>query len=609
VAAVRLGEHLLATGHISESQLSAALKEQQITGSKLGIILTCLHRLHPLTLLHALSNQSQLPSVNLQAQPADARFLSYDFLNDYIRLNAIPWQQDQHGMIIACVDLTEEVRAWATEYYGDSTQFMLTTWRDIRTTLSTHFANLIDRDARIGLLTEQPHASAYRTLYPAQRWGIVTLLLTMAALIFWQPWLAVPALLLFINIFYLGTIGLKFVLYAATARFHPIHAPPIPDHALPIYSILIPLYKESESIPRLLSAMRALDYPKTHLDIKLVVEDDDQATINAIMASKPEPYFEIIRVPYSEPRTKPKACDYALRFARGEFITIYDAEDQPEPQQLRKAVAAFRALPANISCLQARLNYYNWPENILTRLFAIEYASLFDFMLPGMQALRLPIPLGGTSNHFPLARLREIGQWDPYNVTEDADLGLRLALSGYETRMLDSITLEESPLTLRAWMHQRARWVKGYMQTWLVMMRRPWQFYRNVGPAGFWGVHFFIGGPCIVFLLGPLLWALSIGWWITGHNTFIPDWLSIACIGNLIAGILVHLWLARLAIMRWQWDGMARAMALYPFYWLLHSLASYRALWQLIRQPHRWDKTAHGLSSYSNNQPLLSPHT
>jgi len=189
----------------------------------------------------------------------------------------------------------------------------------------------------------------------------------------------------------------------------------------------------------------------------------------------------IIVVPDGQPRTKPKACNVGLRFAHGEFLVIYDAEDRPAPDQLRRAVAAFRAAPPEMVCLQARLSYWNVDENALTRFFTLEYAHWFDLMLDGLAALRLPIPLGGTSNHFRVQPLRMVGAWDPHNVTEDADLGLRVAAQGMTVSTLASTTLEEACCRPWPWIKQRTRWIKGYMQTALVHTRHPIRFVRAAG--------------------------------------------------------------------------------------------------------------------------------
>ncbi len=145
------------------------------------------------------------------------------------------------------------------------------------------------------------------------------------------------------------------------------------------------------------------------------------------------PHFEVIVVPQGSPQTKPRALNYALQFCRGSLLTIYDAEDIPEPNQLREVARKFSGAGEKLACLQAQLSFYNPNENWLTRQFTAEYATLFGLILPALAAHNLPLPLGGTSNHFRTRNLRQIGGWDPYNVTEDADLGLRLARLGYRT--------------------------------------------------------------------------------------------------------------------------------------------------------------------------------
>ena len=213
-----------------------------------------------------------------------------------------------------------------------------------------------------------------------------------------------------------------------------------------------------------------------------MVEEDDLETVAAAKALLDgDVPFEIIEVPPGGPRTKPKAANYALAFARGEYLVVYDAEDRPERDQLKKAVATFRASPRQTACLQARLNFYNADHNWLTKMFALDYALWFDTLLPGLDRIGVPMPLGGTSNHFRTSVLRDIGGWDAFNVTEDADIGIRLSQLGYRVSMLDSNTFEEAPVTIGAWLKQRSRWLKGYMQTWLVHMRDPLALVRRTG--------------------------------------------------------------------------------------------------------------------------------
>jgi cellulose synthase/poly-beta-1,6-N-acetylglucosamine synthase-like glycosyltransferase len=100
----------------------------------------------------------------------------------------------------------------------------------------------------------------------------------------------------------------------------------------------------------------------------------------------------------------------------------------------------------------------------LARYFTAEYAGQFDVVLPKLAALGLPLPLGGSSNHFRTVTLREVGGWDPHNVTEDADLGMRLARFGYRSGVVASSTYEEAPADIGRWLGQRTRWFKGWMR-------------------------------------------------------------------------------------------------------------------------------------------------
>ncbi len=299
------------------------------------------------------------------------------------------------------------------------------------------------------------------------------------------------------------------------------------DDRLPVYTILVPLYKEKEVVRKIVTYVAALDYPKEKLDVKILLEPDDPETLDAIRDSGLPDFCEVIICPASLPRTKPKACNHGLERARGEYVVIYDAEDRPEPDQLKKAVVGFqiaqrtwekrrwlrrinpllRAERGRTACLQAKLSYYNPRQNLLTRWFAIEYATWFQLYLPGLHALRAPIPLGGTSNHFRTDVLREIGGWDPFNVTEDCDLGIRLHKRGYVTQVVDSITWEEANSRLGNWIRQRSRWVKGYLQTHFTHMRHPFHTLWKLRPWGMFSFLNSVGGLSLMLLLNPIFWV------------------------------------------------------------------------------------------------------
>ena len=375
----------------------------------------------------------------------------------------------------------------------------------------------------------------------------------------------------------------------------------IPDHELPIYTVLVPLFREALVLPSLAAALQRLDYPAAKLDIKLLLEEADPETIEVARGLNLPPQFEIIIVPDRQPRTKPKALNYALELARGEFLVIFDAEDLPHEGQLRLAVDRFRQGPPNLACVQAMLAIDNDRASWLTAEFAIEYLVLFRAILPALEWLKLPIPLGGTSNHFPTERLRAAGGWDAYNVTEDADLGVRLYRQGSRAAMIPSLTYEEAPHRAWPWIKQRSRWLKGFMQTYVVHMRSPGRLLTELGPWKFLGIQALFLGMLLSVLVHPLAYAaLAAGLWRYG--------LSPATVGVgqqvvlLVSGTLVvlgyfgSLLLSLSAILRARAFRLIPYLLLTPLYWLLISFAGYRALFQFIADPHAWEKTEHGLS-------------
>jgi cellulose synthase/poly-beta-1,6-N-acetylglucosamine synthase-like glycosyltransferase len=297
-----------------------------------------------------------------------------------------------------------------------------------------------------------------------------------------------------------------------------------------------------------------------------------------------------------------------LPFARGAFIAVFDAEDRPEPDQLRLALEAFVAGDNRLACVQARLTIDNTSDSWLTRLFTAEYAGLFDVFLPGLAAWRLPLPLGGSSNHFRTSVLRSVGAWDPYNVTEDADLGMRMARFGYRTAVIPSTTYEEAPARFGPWLKQRTRWCKGWMQTWLVHMRTPRRLLRQLGWPGFAVFQLLVGGTVLAALVHTLfvtelLWELAIA--ARGDEVEVVTSVGLHAV-TLVIGYLVSIALGLIGLARRGLLGCAWALMLIPAYWVLLSLAAWRAIIQLVRDPYRWEKTEHGLARTSRLADLAS---
>lgn len=519
----------------------------------------------------------------------------------YLARLFLPLWREDGALLIATADQSAENLAWLEAAYG-KTRIVSVSREWLIARLQSRFEPELADRAALALARERPALSAKRVVTRRQAIALAAGFAPFAAAAVLAPlrtlsaFVIAASLLFFASAFFrvalswLGGLPRRFAVAAASAD----------DPNLPIYSILAPLYREADVAPDLVRALSALAYPKERLDIKLIVEADDHETIAACERCAPEAPFEIVRVPAGPPRTKPKAANYALSRARGEIVVIFDAEDRPEPDQLLKAVAAFRALPRRTACLQARLAFYNAEECWLTRLFALDYLLWFSTFLPGLERIGVPVPLGGTSNHFRAAVLREIGAWDPFNVTEDADIGLRLAQFGYRTAMLDSTTFEEAPNRIGAWVRQRARWLKGYMQTWLVHCRNPDRVIGKVGVLGFAAFQLFIGGSVLLALVNPLLWTVFFLSLIAPSPIFAAihgqALGSISAIGAIGANGL----LTALAIggpVRRGRSELAPYGLTVTLYWLLISLAGYRALWQLITRPFHWDKTAHGLSA------------
>jgi cellulose synthase/poly-beta-1,6-N-acetylglucosamine synthase-like glycosyltransferase len=399
---------------------------------------------------------------------------------------------------------------------------------------------------------------------------------------------------------FLALVGSRFELHQAVTKDD---LKLVYDDDLPIYTILLPVYKEDKLIKKLIWNLQSIDYPRHKLDIKLLIEEDDDKTFNAVKNLDFPAIFEVIVVPFHMPKTKPKACNYGLHFARGKYLTIYDAEDIPDTDQLKKVVSLFGKLPEEYICVQSALNYFNRNENFLTRMFTLEYSYWFDYMLPGLDTLDIPIPLGGTSNHFKLEELIDLGAWDPFNVTEDADLGVRAYAKGYKIAIINSTTYEEANNEPFNWIRQRSRWIKGYMQTYLVHMRNPVALWKEIGWKGFLGFNFFIGATPVTFLVYPLLLTFFICYVVfdlSGIRTLFPDWVLFMSIFNLMVGNILMIYINMIAVFKRRYYELILFAIANPIYWLMHSIAAYKGLYQLIVKPFYWEKTNHGLSKVNS---------
>ncbi|WP_424808306.1 glycosyltransferase family 2 protein [Rhodococcus sp. 27YEA15] len=461
-------------------------------------------------------------------------------------------------------------------------------------------------DAVNGLRERRPISSASVAFYPWQR---NTLLLALALVILGLVFFLTPtliALTLICTVGYVWTMIDRLLLFtrgldaASIVTVSDEEARALPNESLPTYTILVPAYNEPEVVADLIAAMRAIEYPPEKLQVLLLLEEDDDVTITAAEDAGVDQVVSILKVPAADPRTKPKACNYGLHFSTGEIITIYDAEDSPDPLQLRRVAATFAAMPPETACVQAKLAFHNGTQNLLTAWFTADYALWFNFILPGLMKSNSPIPLGGTSNHLKRSVLDDIGAWDPYNVTEDADLGVRIAESGYRTAVLNSTTLEEANSDTINWIRQRSRWYKGYLQTWLVHMRRPVALWRGLGPIGFLRFSLLMAGTPLVAAVNMVFWLVSLGW-ILGQPTVIqevfPNYVYFPALASLIFGNAAVMYMNLVACRETRNATLLLACITAPLYWVLMSIAAIKGTYQLIRNPSYWEKTFHGLSS------------
>lgn len=411
---------------------------------------------------------------------------------------------------------------------------------------------------------------------------------------------AVLSTIYFLDVFFNLFLILKSLHFPPEIYFNSKELEQINPEKLPRYTILCPLYREARVLSSFVDSINNLDYPKEKLDVLLLLEEDDTATIEAAKELNLPKHFRTIIVPDSQPKTKPKACNYGLSMAKGEYVVIYDAEDRPDPDQLKKAFLGFQNSPDNIVCLQAKLNYYNPRTNLLTRLFTAEYSLWFDITLPGLQSISTTIPLGGTSNHFRTNILKELRGWDPFNVTEDCDLGARLFKLGYQTAIIDSTTLEEANSHLGNWIRQRSRWIKGYIQTYLVHNRHPLKFIRSHG------IHAFIfqlvvGGKIAFMVINPILWLMTLSYFllysIVGPTieTLYPATIFYMAVFSMIFGNFLFLYYYMIGCAKRGHYELIKYVFFIPFYWIAISIAAGKALYQLIVKPHFWEKTNHGL--------------
>lgn len=591
-----LGAYLIGRGLITASQLDRALAHQYRQRASLGEILVSEGFITRSDVMQVVAEQNQLQFADLTVRRPDNRLCSIRSVDFWLAHHCIPWKQVGQNLLVATAnpDLFDAVKADLSDSGYKITPVLATT-DQIDQAISEAFSQTLAAAAE----TRVAEVYSCRSWTPRARAGPALILAAFCALFatFFKTGMmvllvaAVGSLVLFLT---LRIVGLVAFLSGKASRSHILI---VPDKPLPRMSIMVPLYKEREIADALIKRLRRLSYPKALLDVILVLEEADDITRDTVANVNLPNWIRTIEVPaLNGLTTKPRAMNYALDFCRGDIVGVWDAEDAPQPDQLERVAARFAEVDDDVVCLQGILDYYNPRSNWRSRCFTIEYSSWFRVILQGIARLGLVVPLGGTTFFFRRDKLLELGGWDAHNVTEDADLGVRLFRAGYRTEMVNTTTFEEANFRAWPWVKQRSRWLKGFMVTYLVQMRSPSRLLQDLGWARFLGVQAFFLGTIGQFLLAPVLWAF---WLIVlqlpaamGHS--LPQKALLSLTAVFLLAEMINILIGALAVWAPERRFLMLWLPLMPLYYPLGVIAAYKALWELVSDPFYWDKTQHG---------------
>lgn len=584
---------LMTDGYVSSHAFLEALSVQKRHGGHIPDILLSRNGISAAALLEAQARHWAAPLVDPMRQRPDRDLIDAIGAAECLRAGLLPIGREAGRVQVATAhpDRFAQHRR-ALEHALGPVEMVLAPASAILS------ATIASEGFRLAALAEMrsPLAESCRD------WGggsgrMFPVVMALLLLAFWmQPYVIAAILLGWALLTLLAVTLLRVAAAFAALRTQPPSPPPPAIARLPRVSIMIALFQEQDIAPRLIRRLDKIDYPRDLLDVLILIEDEDRMTREALAKTILPPWIRVVTVPPGSIKTKPRALNFGLDLCRGSLIGIYDAEDAPEPQQLRKMVAHFYRSGPEVACLQGVLDFYNPRTNWLSRCFTMEYAVWFRLLLPGLQRLGLAFPLGGTTLFFRRSALEALGGWDAHNVTEDADLGIRLARHGYRAELLDSVTEEEANCRALPWVRQRSRWLKGYMMTWGVHMQNPALLWRQLGPWKFWGFQILFLSTVSQFLLAPILWSFWLIPMGLPHpvTSVFSQTAFLALMALFILTEVVNITLTLIALQKtrhglnWLW-----ALSLH-FYFPLGALASYKAAWEMVCKPFYWDKTSHG---------------
>ena len=602
-----IGRILVDSGKIDGRDLKHALKLQARIDAPLGDIMMSEGLLRKQDVLAALARQAKVESVHL-----DKRVLSPELANRLpmdlcLTHGVVPLRPEADALVVAAsrprdfLRMRDELDAKFGHVYP-----VIADENQIRAAQGRLYGNELAARAEAQVAEDLSCRNLHMTASRRAWIGIVVLALLSLSVYVAPAWTVTFGVLLSaLSLLLTTTLKAAAFLSSIFAKQTP-EKPPTPFR-MPRVSVLVPLLREREIAGQLINRLSQLTYPKSLLEVVLVLEEDDRLTRETIERTAIPEWMSVLEVPRSgDLTTKPRALNYALNFCKGSIIGVWDAEDWPEADQIEKVVTRFQDAPENVVCLQGILDYYNSRTNWLTRCFTIEYSTWWRIVIPGIARLGLVVPLGGTTLFFKRAALEELGGWDSHNVTEDADLGLRLARRGYVTELLPTTTYEEATSRGWSWVRQRSRWLKGFLITYLVHMRAPTKLLKELGLIRFMGIQTLFLASVVQFALTPLLWSF----WLTFMGITHPVEMTL---GTQVLWGLVVLFLAAEAlnvIMGCVATRHRDRRHLVPFvptmmvYFVLGTLAAYKAIWELIRVPFFWDKTQHGVSQITDSAPI-----
>ena len=609
-AARLLGRQLIEEGHITTTELVHALEQQSKMDAQLGDILVANGALSSQTLLETLAMQSNAQHVDLNNDPCHASLSNILSAQICLKHQVVAWLRMGNSVLVARSH-PDKFDALRAEMKEAPFTFLpvIADPRQIQSQITRLYGEQLAEQA----LVQVPDHDSCRNWGQANllksrkvALGAVAVLSTIAIF----PDVALSIAMLWAALTLLLTIIIKgsgFLVHITGKSRPPAHTLKDVNARLPCVSVMIPLFHEPEIADALITRLENLTYPKPLLDIVLVLEAADEITRTALQRIQLPSWIKVVVVPDAKGlTTKPRAMNYALDFCRGTIIGVWDAEDAPEPDQIEKVAARFNEAAPNVVCLQGMLDYYNARQNWISRCFTIEYATWWRVVLPGMARLGFVIPLGGTTLFFRRKALEKLGRWDAHNVTEDADLGVRLARYGYVTELIPTVTYEEANCRPWRWVRQRSRWLKGFMITYCVHMRDPKSLMRDLGFKRFMGLQMIFLATFSQFAFAPVLWSF----WVTifGYTHPIQNVLGETAILALIVlffiAEILTITMGMTAVCAPNRRHLMKWVLTMPLYFTLGTLASYKALYEMIVTPFYWDKTEHGVSKKSKSSSL-----